>query len=103
MVGRDFAQMASNGLNAVRTYTVPPRWFLDAAQQYGLYVMVGLPWEQHVAFLDNKEQARSIEERVGKGERARAGHPAVLCHAIGNENPTSNARRYGHPRVELYP
>ncbi len=102
MVRRDFAQMASNGLNAVRTYTVPPRWFLDAAQQHGLYVMVGLPWEQHVAFLDTKEQARSIEERVGKGVRACAGHPAVLCYAIGNEIPTSIVRWYGHRRVERY-
>jgi hypothetical protein len=44
----DFAQMADSGLNAIRTYTVPPRWLLDAAQRHGLRVMVGLPWEQHV-------------------------------------------------------
>ena len=43
VVERDFAQMAENGLNALRTYTVPPRWLLDAAQRYGLRVMVGLP------------------------------------------------------------
>ncbi len=46
-VERDFAQMADNGLHAIRTYTVPPRWLLDAAQHHGLRVMVGLPWEQH--------------------------------------------------------
>jgi hypothetical protein len=33
-VARDFAQIAAHGLNAVRTYTVPPRWLLDAAQWY---------------------------------------------------------------------
>src|SRR5437868_2164355 len=53
VVERDFAQMAANGINAVRTYTVPPRWLLDTAQRHGLRVMVGLPWEQHVAFLDD--------------------------------------------------
>src|SRR5215204_6677350 len=42
-VERDFARMAANGLNAVRTYTTPPRWLLDAARRHGLYVMVGLP------------------------------------------------------------
>ena len=31
VVELDFAQMAANGLNAVRAYTVPPRWLLDAA------------------------------------------------------------------------
>jgi GT2 family glycosyltransferase len=101
-VKRDFAQMAANGLNAVRTYTVPPRWLLDTAQQHGLLVMVGLPWEQHVAFLDDRERARSIEESVRAGVRACAGHPAVLCYAIGNEIPASIVRWYGRRRVERF-
>lgn len=54
VVARDFESMAENGVNAVRTYTVPPRWLLDAAQQHGLRIMVGLPWEQHVTFLTNR-------------------------------------------------
>lgn len=99
VVERDFAQMAANGLNAVRTYTVPPRWLLDCAQKHGLYVMVGLPWEQHIAFLDDKKRTRSIEDRVRAGVRACAGHPAVLCYAIGNEIPASILRWYGQRRV----
>src|ERR1051326_8429531 len=35
-VERDFAQMAQAGINAVRTYTTPPRWLLDAAQRHQL-------------------------------------------------------------------
>ena len=46
----DFAQMAESGLNAIRTYTVPPRWHLDVATATVLRVMIGLPWEQHVTF-----------------------------------------------------
>ena len=30
-VERDFAAMAANGINSVRTYTVPPTWLLDLA------------------------------------------------------------------------
>jgi O-antigen biosynthesis protein len=60
VVERDFARMAANGLNAVRTYTAPPRWLLDAARRHGLYVMVGLPWEQHIIFLDDRRRANSI-------------------------------------------
>src|SRR5437879_4895233 len=52
-VERDFELMAAQGANAVRTYTVPPRWLLDAAHRHGLMVMVGIPWEQHVTFLDD--------------------------------------------------
>src|SRR6266508_932472 len=54
VVEQDFAQMAANGLNAVRTYSVPPLWLLDTAQRHGLYVMVGLPLERYVGFLTDK-------------------------------------------------
>ena len=63
VVEADFAAMAANGLNALRTYTVPPRWVLDAALRHGLWVMVGLAWEQHVDFLDGAWRAASIERR----------------------------------------
>jgi len=32
VVARDFAAMAATGINAVRTYTAPPRRLLDVAQ-----------------------------------------------------------------------
>ena len=60
VVAHDFELMAENGVNAVRMYTVPPRWLLDAAQQHALRIMVGLPWEQHVAFLDEPKRVRLI-------------------------------------------
>src|SRR5260221_1473413 len=102
VVEQDFALMAANGLNAIRTYTVPPSWLLDAAVQHGIRVMVGLPWEQHIAFLDDKKRAGAIEERVRIGVRACAGPQAILCYAIGNEIPASLVRWYGHRRVEQY-
>ena len=101
-VARDFAAIAAAGLNAVRTYTPPPRWLLDLAAEHRLYVMVGLPWEQHVAFLDDRGRARSIEERVAAGVRACAGHAAVLCYVIGNEIPAPIVRWYGHRRIERF-
>ncbi|MEJ7843375.1 MAG: glycosyltransferase, partial [Rubrobacter sp.] len=101
-VERDFAQMQANGLNALRAYTVPPRWLLDAARRHGLYVMVGLPWEQHITFLDDERRARSIEDGVRAGVRACAGHPAVLCYVVGSEIPASIVRWYGPRRVERH-
>jgi glycosyltransferase involved in cell wall biosynthesis len=102
LVERDFADMAANGLNAVRTYTVPPRWLLDAAERHGLRVMVGLPWEQHVTFLDDKRRVQDIERRIRDGVQACAGHPAVLCYAIGNEIPASIVRWHGARPIERY-
>src|SRR5437764_15489340 len=57
IVDADFARMAASGINTVRLYTAPPVWLLDAASRHGLYIMVGLPWEQHIAFLEDKERA----------------------------------------------
>jgi GT2 family glycosyltransferase len=102
VVERDFAQIAAKGMNAIRTYTVPPRWLLDIAQRYGLRVMVGLPWEQHIAFLDDRKRAQAIEENVRAGVRACAGHPSILCYAIGNEIPAPIVRWHGRRRIERF-
>ncbi len=101
-VKRDFALISAHGMNAVRTYTAPPRWLLDLACQHRLRVMVGLPWEQHVAFLDDKSRSRDIRKRVRAAVRLLAGHPAVLCFAIGNEIPAPIVRWYGARRIEQF-
>jgi glycosyltransferase involved in cell wall biosynthesis len=102
IVARDLEEMIARGINAVRTYTVPPGWLLDLAHDHGLLVMVGVPWEQHVAFLDSRARCRSIRDRVAAGVNACAGHPAVLSYAIGNEIPASIVRWHGHRRVERH-
>jgi O-antigen biosynthesis protein len=101
-VARDFEAMAANGLNAVRTYTVPPRWLLDEAAGNGLYVLVGIAWEQHVDFLSERRSARSIEDRVRAAVADCAGHPSVLCYAIGNEIPSQIARWSGRRPIERH-
>src|SRR5207302_4077872 len=102
VVERDFARMSANGVNAVRTYTPPPHWLLDAAQEHGLRIMAGLPVERSVAFLDYRKCARSIEEMVRAEVRARAGHPAILCYTIGNEIPASIVRWHGRRKLERF-
>jgi hypothetical protein len=101
-VDRDFANMAANSFNCIRTYTVPPCWLLDLAREHGLRVLVGLPWEEHVAFLEHRDLARSIAQRVRSGVAACAGHPAVLAYAIGNEIPSGIVRWYGRRRIQQH-
>src|SRR3954454_5175130 len=98
---RDFAQMAAAGLNAVRLYSAPERWLLDLAQLHGLRVMVGVPWEQHIAFLDTGA-ADGIERTVRAAIRPLSAHPAVLCWSIGNEIPASIVRWHGPKRIERF-
>lgn len=103
-IDRDFAQMAASGFNTVRIpHTMPPRALLDIAQRHGLMVMVGLSAEQYVGFLiDRHKKAPDIEGIVRKKVRSVAGHPALLCYAIGNEIAASVVRWLGRRRVERY-
>ena len=97
---RDFAQMVESGLNTVRIpHTMPSVSLLDAAQRHGLYVMGGLSAEQYVGYLIDKKDIPDIEEVVHTKVRTCAGHPALLCYAIGNEIPAPLVRWLGRRRV----
>lgn len=99
-IEKDFSMMFSNGLNSVRTYTVPPKYLLDIAHKYHLKVMVGLPWEQHITFLDTAERKKDIITRVRAGVISCQNHPAILCYTIGNEIPAPIVRWYGKTKIE---
>jgi len=102
-IDRDFAQMAANGINAVRIpHTMPPRALLDIALQHGLRVMGGLSAEQYVGYLIDRRGAPDIEGLVAAKVRECAGHPALLCYALGNEIPAPMARWLGRERVQAY-
>jgi GT2 family glycosyltransferase len=102
VVERDFRAIADAGLNSVRVYTRPPLWLMDVAAACGLRVMIGLWWEQYIAFLDDPAGAKRILRDVSNTVRHLAGHPAVLCYAVANEIPSSIVRWYGKARIEHF-
>ncbi|MBV9860021.1 MAG: glycosyltransferase [Alphaproteobacteria bacterium] len=99
VIGRDFALMRDAGVNTVRVFTVPPVSLLDAAAQAGLRVLVGLPWSQHVTFLDNAARRAEIRETVAAGVRRCARHPAIFAYLVGNEIPPDMIRWHGADAV----
>src|SRR5208283_569468 len=99
---RDFQQIAAAGFNAICCYMPPPLWLLTTAQRFSLRVMVGLPWEQHVAFLDQTSRVEDIIEHVSRAVAGCARHPALLCYAVGTEIPSSIVRWYGHKSIERF-
>jgi O-antigen biosynthesis protein len=101
-VARDFALMAESGFNTVRTYTVPTPGVLDEAARHGLRVMAGIPWTQHIAFLDDPALVRQIRRESSAAVRAIAAHPAALICAVGNEIPPAVIRWHGHRRIERF-
>jgi O-antigen biosynthesis protein len=101
-VETDMAVMAVHGINSVRVYTPPPLYLLNSAARHGLKVMVGIPWEQHLTFLDNKKGVTDLLRRVKETVKALDRHPAILCYAIGNEIPAPIVRWYGKQKIELF-
>lgn len=101
-VAEDFALMAGSGINTVRTYTVPRTEIMDAAADRGLRVAAGVPWAQHVAFLDDRKLARAIRRDIVRDIRRLARHPALLLVAVGNEVPSGVVRWHGAARIEQF-
>jgi O-antigen biosynthesis protein len=101
-VEEDFAAMAAAGVNSLRTYERPPEWLLDSALGHGLHVMVGLAWEQHLAFLEDPDRSRDIAGRIRTEVERCEAHPAILCYSVGNEIPASIVRWHGKRAVERF-
>jgi len=102
VVERDFALMRSAGVNTVRVFTVPPIWLLDAAEEVGLKVLIGLPWAQHVAFLDSAPIQAEIRDAIASGVRACRRHAAVFAYLVGNEIPPDMIRWHGANEVRRF-
>jgi GT2 family glycosyltransferase len=98
----DFARMQAAGINSVRTYHVPPEWFLNHADEQGMAVLVDAPWSKHLCFLDSgtarKEARRLVHQLAERG----SGHPCILAYSIGNEIPPNIVRWHGARRVERF-
>src|SRR6185369_12969439 len=99
VVERDFGLIRDLGANTIRTFTVPPRWLLDRAEAHGLRLLIGIPWSQHVAFLDSPRVSSDVRETIRRAVRASAGHRAVFAYMIGNEIPPDIVRWHGKERV----
>src|SRR5580765_5324933 len=72
----DFAQIRNLGANLIRIYHVPGKWFLDLAAQHELKVLIDVPWNKHLCFLDSAEQRQAARETVKRAVSSCAGHHA---------------------------
>ncbi len=95
----DLHLMREIGLNVLRVYYPPPRWFLDRCRDAGMRVIVTLPWAKHIEFLRQKKARREITETVRASVGANAGHPAIFAYLVGNEISSTMIRWLGVRRV----
>ena len=102
IVEKDFAMMAELGANCLRTYTIPPEWLLDLAAAYGLRLLIGIPWSQHIAFLDSRAVKAEIRGCIADGVKLCRNHPATFAYLVGNEIPTDIVRWHGSKRIRAF-
>jgi len=98
----DFKQIRALGANVVRVYDVPPRWMLDLAEADGLRLLVGVPWNQHLCFLDSADKRDAARRAVQQAVAGCGRHPAVFAFCIGNEIPPDIVRWSGTRAVERF-
>jgi GT2 family glycosyltransferase len=95
----DLSLMREGGLNLVRVYHAPPRWFLDRCASAGMRVLVTLPWAKHVEFLRDRKTRREIAGALRIAVSENAGHSALFGYLVGNEISSTMVRWLGVRRV----
>ena len=95
----DFGLILQLGANLLRVYFVPPRWFLDLALEHGLRVLVDVPWNKHLCFLDEEVSREAARQAVRLAAQACRDHPAVFALSLVNEVPADIVRWSGDTAV----
>ncbi len=96
---RDIELMVEAGVNLVRVYYVPPRWFLDLLAERGIRALISIPWAEHLEFLKDRKIRAEAERAIHEGVSKNKGHPAVFGYLVGNEIPTTMVRWLGAKEV----
>ncbi len=96
---RDLALIQELEANVLRIYHLPPRWFVDLAARHGLKLLIDIPWNKHVCFLDSGSSREDARKAVREAARAFIGHPAVFALSLVNEIPPDIVRWCGAKAV----
>jgi O-antigen biosynthesis protein len=95
----DFASIKALGANLLRVYTTPPHWLLDLAVEHDLRLLVDVPWNKHLCFLDSPEAQKEAKAAVRAVARHCSAHPAVFALSVVNEAPADIVRWSGGDAV----
>ena len=101
-VHADFERMRFAGINAVRTYCVPPPWLLDQMEEHGMRVLIDVSWPKHVCFLQSRQRRAEAHALVREAVVMARRSCAVLGYSIGNEIPADIVRWHGARHVERF-
>jgi glycosyltransferase involved in cell wall biosynthesis len=98
----DFAHIRELGANVLRVYHVPAKWFLDLAVEFGLKLLIDVPWNKQICFLDSSTDRADAVESVRRASHAVSRHPAVFAISVANEIAPDIVRWSGARAVENF-
>lgn len=101
-VRRDLGQIRQLGANCVRIYHVPPKWFLDLAQDSGIKVFLDVAWPKNLRFVGDEQLTAAAHAAVRHAARACGNHPATFAISVVNEVPPDLVRYSGRRAVEEF-
>ncbi len=99
---KDFEQITEMGANCIRIYHVPPKWFLELAQEMGIKVFLDVAWAKNLTFVGDNDVTRQAHEAVRSAARQCGNHPAVFAISVVNEIPPDLVRFMGKTKVEEF-
>lgn len=102
VIQKDFELMQELGVNCIRVYIVPPGWFLELAASYGFRVLVGIPWNWYVTFLDAEVNKVEIRQTIADAVKACRPYPAAFAYMIGNEISPDIVRWHEAPKIQSF-
>ena len=98
----DFRLMQQAGIDAIRTYVVPPEWLVAAADEAGIGLLMDVPWSKHLCFLDSGRARREAREAVRRAASLGGRFANVIGYSVGNEIPTDVVRWHGAARIRRF-
>jgi len=99
---RDLDQIRALGVNLLRVYYVPPRGWLDLAAEHGLKVLVDIPWDKHLCFMDSPASRKEAYRTVAQAVNECKGHPALFAYSVVNEIPAEIVRWSGVDKITRF-
>lgn len=101
-VRSDIRMMQAIGINAIRTYHMPPDWLFEVLEELDMLVFAGINWPAHFCFLDSAPMKRKAQEHVRRAAERGKSYNCLLAYCIGNEIRPDIVRWQGVQRTEAF-
>jgi len=99
---RDFADMVACGVNCIRLYNMPSDRVVECASEFGLRLIIDIPWPKHLDVFDEVELQKFCFAIADDCVKKSVQWDSVFAILLGNEIPADYVRWHGPRKVEQF-